>query len=304
MTPMAGVVEPERAPPAAGSRGCLAPVAGRSGRAGDGASRRLSGDGVRRRARPRAADLLLHRRPRPAVRGRGAQLRHLASRPARIASSSSRTRATARAVTRKLFYEGFNYITGIEVGFGGVWVMSPPKLYFIPCREGDDKPSGEPRSGLRRLRLQGEPAQPGQRVHLGAGRLALLRPRPHQPVGRRPARHAGRPAHPLRWRRLPHSSDAARLRELRRRHHQSLGRRFRRLRPVLRLQLRQSAPVPHDPGRPLRTVAKSALQPLRLRPAAHDRRSPALSRAASIPGCAAKRPRRWHWAAAMPTAAR
>jgi len=49
-----------------------------------------------------------------------------------------------RADSRKVFYEGFNYITGIEVGFGGVWVMSPPKLYFIPCREGDDKPSGEP----------------------------------------------------------------------------------------------------------------------------------------------------------------
>lgn len=46
--------------------------------------------------------------------------------------------------TRKVFYEGFNYITGIEVGFGGVWVLSPPKLYFIPCREGDDKPSGPP----------------------------------------------------------------------------------------------------------------------------------------------------------------
>lgn len=48
------------------------------------------------------------------------------------------------AVTRKVFYEGFNYITGIEVGFGGVWVMSPPSLYFVPCREGDDKPSGPP----------------------------------------------------------------------------------------------------------------------------------------------------------------
>ena len=47
-------------------------------------------------------------------------------------------------VTRKVFYEGFNYITGIEVGFGGVWVISPPKLYFIPCREGEDKPSGKP----------------------------------------------------------------------------------------------------------------------------------------------------------------
>src|SRR5262245_28956058 len=54
------------------------------------------------------------------------------------------TKGTGRADSRKVFYEGFNYITGIEVGFGGVWVMSPPKLYFIPCRDGDDKPSGEP----------------------------------------------------------------------------------------------------------------------------------------------------------------
>ena len=45
---------------------------------------------------------------------------------------------------RTLFYEGFNYITGIEVGFGGVWVMSPPNLYFVPDRDGDDKPDGEP----------------------------------------------------------------------------------------------------------------------------------------------------------------
>jgi putative membrane-bound dehydrogenase-like protein len=45
---------------------------------------------------------------------------------------------------RTLFYEGFNYATGIEVGFGGVYVMSPPFLYFVPDRDGDDKPDGEP----------------------------------------------------------------------------------------------------------------------------------------------------------------
>ncbi|MCS6863680.1 MAG: c-type cytochrome [Gemmataceae bacterium] len=45
---------------------------------------------------------------------------------------------------RTLFYEGFNYITGIEVGFGGVYVMSPPCLYFVPDRNGDDRPDGEP----------------------------------------------------------------------------------------------------------------------------------------------------------------
>src|SRR5947209_15131050 len=49
-----------------------------------------------------------------------------------------------RADSRKVFYEGFNYITGIEVGFGGVWVVSPPKLYFIPDRDGDDRPDGPP----------------------------------------------------------------------------------------------------------------------------------------------------------------
>jgi putative membrane-bound dehydrogenase-like protein len=48
------------------------------------------------------------------------------------------------ADSRKVFYEGLNYVTGIEYGFGGVWVMSPPSLYFIPDRDGDDKPDGPP----------------------------------------------------------------------------------------------------------------------------------------------------------------
>lgn len=54
------------------------------------------------------------------------------------------TLGNGHADKRTLFYEGFNYITGIEVGFGGVWVISPPKLYFIPMRDGDNKPSGKP----------------------------------------------------------------------------------------------------------------------------------------------------------------
>ncbi len=43
---------------------------------------------------------------------------------------------------RKVFYEGLNYVTGIEVGFGGAWVMSPPNFYFIPDRNNDDVPDG------------------------------------------------------------------------------------------------------------------------------------------------------------------
>jgi putative membrane-bound dehydrogenase-like protein len=45
---------------------------------------------------------------------------------------------------RTVFYDQLNYVTGIEVGFGGAWVMSPPNLYFIPDRDGDDQPDSEP----------------------------------------------------------------------------------------------------------------------------------------------------------------
>jgi putative membrane-bound dehydrogenase-like protein len=45
---------------------------------------------------------------------------------------------------RSVFYEGLNYVTGIEVGFGGAWVMSPPYFYFIADRNGDDKPDDAP----------------------------------------------------------------------------------------------------------------------------------------------------------------
>jgi putative membrane-bound dehydrogenase-like protein len=45
---------------------------------------------------------------------------------------------------RTVFYEGLNYVAGIEVGFGGAWVMSPPYFYFIPDRDSDDRPDDQP----------------------------------------------------------------------------------------------------------------------------------------------------------------
>ena len=44
---------------------------------------------------------------------------------------------------RTVFCEGLNYVTGIEVGFGGVWVMSPPNMYFFPDENQDDVPDSE-----------------------------------------------------------------------------------------------------------------------------------------------------------------
>lgn len=45
---------------------------------------------------------------------------------------------------RKVFFDQLNYVTGIEVGFGGAWVMSPPFFYFIPDKDGDDVPDSKP----------------------------------------------------------------------------------------------------------------------------------------------------------------
>ncbi|MCA9265455.1 MAG: hypothetical protein KDA60_16460, partial [Planctomycetales bacterium] len=45
---------------------------------------------------------------------------------------------------RTLFWDKGNFASGIEVGYGGVWIGSPPHLLFIPDKDGDDKPDGEP----------------------------------------------------------------------------------------------------------------------------------------------------------------
>lgn len=42
--------------------------------------------------------------------------------------------------SRKIFIEGLNLISGMELGFGGVWVGAAPYLMFIPDADGDDVP--------------------------------------------------------------------------------------------------------------------------------------------------------------------
>ncbi|MEM7011871.1 MAG: PVC-type heme-binding CxxCH protein [Verrucomicrobiota bacterium] len=46
--------------------------------------------------------------------------------------------------TRKVFADGLSLISGMELGFGGVWVGAAPYLLFIPDRDRDDVPDGEP----------------------------------------------------------------------------------------------------------------------------------------------------------------
>jgi putative membrane-bound dehydrogenase-like protein len=46
--------------------------------------------------------------------------------------------------SRKVFAEGLNLISGLEVGFGGVWVGAAPYLMFISDKDGDDVPDAAP----------------------------------------------------------------------------------------------------------------------------------------------------------------
>ncbi len=45
---------------------------------------------------------------------------------------------------RTVFLEGLNLVSGLEVGFGGVWIGAAPYLLFVPFKDGEDKPSGPP----------------------------------------------------------------------------------------------------------------------------------------------------------------
>jgi putative membrane-bound dehydrogenase-like protein len=44
--------------------------------------------------------------------------------------------------TKKVFAENLNLISGLEIGFGGVWVGAAPYLLFIPDRDHNDVPDG------------------------------------------------------------------------------------------------------------------------------------------------------------------
>lgn len=48
------------------------------------------------------------------------------------------------AETRKIFAENVQMLTSVAVGRGGLWLMCPPQVLFIPDTNGDDIPDGEP----------------------------------------------------------------------------------------------------------------------------------------------------------------
>ncbi|HEV2970466.1 MAG TPA: PVC-type heme-binding CxxCH protein [Pirellulales bacterium] len=57
--------------------------------------------------------------------------------------------------TRKVFSDQVANLTGLEIGFAGVWLCSPPKLLFIPTG-GGDSPRGAPVTMLDGWSLKGK----------------------------------------------------------------------------------------------------------------------------------------------------
>ena len=47
-----------------------------------------------------------------------------------------------KADERKVFADDLQQLTSVEVGLGGVWLLCPPRLLFVPDRNGDDVPDG------------------------------------------------------------------------------------------------------------------------------------------------------------------
>ncbi|MEM7474282.1 MAG: PVC-type heme-binding CxxCH protein [Planctomycetota bacterium] len=56
--------------------------------------------------------------------------------------------------SRKVFWDEGERLTGITIGFGGVWITSAPNLLFLPDRDRDDVPDGRPEVKLEGFSLR------------------------------------------------------------------------------------------------------------------------------------------------------
>ena len=106
------------------------------------------------------------------------------------------TDGDGRADRRTVFWDKAERLTSVEIGFGGVWALCPPRLLFIADRNGDDVPDGEPE-----VVLDGWNAEPvvrarhRQRLALRTRWLALWSARRRQCFPRRRSRVAPLAAH-------------------------------------------------------------------------------------------------------------
>ena len=185
------------------------------------------------------------------------------------------TNGDGRLDRRKVFIENLNLVSGIEVGFGGVWVGAAPHLLFIPIEEGADRPAGPPQVMLDGWGYQDTHetlntftwgpdgwlyGTHGVFTHSNVGK-------PGAPDAERQRLNAGI------WRFHPTRHVFEVFAEG---HQQPVGPRLQRLRPRVHDRVRHRAPVPRRPGREVQAAGRQALQPVHLRRHQDRRRSRAL----------------------------
>jgi len=66
------------------------------------------------------------------------------------------TDGDGRSDRRKVFNDQIQMLTSVELGRGGVWLLCPPQVLFVPDRNGDDVPDGAPEVMLDGLTVPAE----------------------------------------------------------------------------------------------------------------------------------------------------
>ena len=256
------------------------PIPHEGRREGDDRARGLQGHALRGRAGRRAADRVHLRRPRPDVGGRVPAATRTGRRTARAttASSSSKTpTATASSTRGPSSSTTASNLSGIELGFGGVWLCSSPNLRLRP------DPRRTTSRGPPEVVLDGWNIKDTKHNifnSLGWGPDGWLYGcngiqakawvgKPGTPKDQRPYIDCGV------WRYHPTRKV---VRGGRPRHDQPVRPGLGRVRRDVHHELRDRPPVPLRPRRALRAHVRPGREPARLRPDEELRRLQALGR--------------------------
>ena len=163
--------------------------------------------------------------------------------------------------SRTVFTENVQMLSSLELGSGGVWLMCPPRLLFMPDRDRNDIPDARAGGGARRLsHLRRKPPYLRQRVALGTRWLAL---RPLRRLERRPRRRArhsrGGAGSRARWALAVPSAHQG-IRNAHSRHDQPVGPRLGRPWRAVFHQHRHRAPLACHPRRALHPLGTPSIR--------------------------------------------